>query len=945
MSLFSKPVVKKEEVQKQYASLPSFADQMPWLEWSDKHNLVLLEDGRSVGAVFEIKSIPTEARPAEHIASLHQRLSRTLSTVVPLEDDNPWVMQIYIQDDLTLKPIYKALKTYIGQHNNLDDPLAKKYLEVMDDHFKKMCVEEGIFVDPMSNLGFRGKMRRIRVTVYRRYEKVEAKNCPNVIEEINGVCQKFVTQLRQIGIRVKRLEAKHFYDWMVRWFNPNPERAGGSVDKLLEKFPYPEDKKPFGWSFSQNIFFGDIESYDEGWMFNKAKHKVMAIKDLDSPIEIGVISREMNLGENQKYALLDKFPPGSIYTIQITFESKQAINDHLDKIESAGVGKSSVVEDIHDNVKRARYEMDNGNMLFRCAEAIYLKGNSDEELKQQERTIESLLDSVQLSAIDTSKEIYPKDLYLRFLPFNFNYAFDKKHSFRSSYKYADDVARLLPVYGRSQGDGQNPLHIYYNRGGEVFMFDHLSRAFKMANSHMAIMGTTGSGKSVTLNNMCLSMSAVCNPRIVAMEVGGSFDLTAKFLKQYGRNVKVMKFERKSPVAINPYAEAFKALKLIEQEERIIAKLNKEEGKGTFNEGIEEEVLDKHTEKLTKELLSNTKVATDEELQCEEDRDILNEMVISTRVMITQGKHKEEEKLDPTDLALITRSLIFAMKKAKKEGVPQMILSHVIEAMNKLADKEVNQDLQGRLKKFALRLDYYTKGVRGQFINKPSEAFDDFDFLQIDFGFMQSESYKDLMNIVCISTLAKILALAEEGKSSGRPTELFLDEAHVFFKTDGSENGTSSVASFIILMAKVARKIGLWLHPCTQNIQDLKGVEAKKVLSMMETWLCLSLEAEEVSLVEQFKPLTDEMRAMILDVRKYPGIYSEGVLIGKRFSGLFRNVPPRLALSLAMTEQDERTRRKDIQIERGITELEAVEVMAEEIGSKRYEDSDDDYFLY
>ena len=940
MSLFSKQKrITKSEVAKQYASHPSFADYLPWLEWSDEHNVMLLEDGRSVGALFEIISVPTEARPDAHIAALHEKIARMLSKLVPLEHENPWVMQIFVQDDLTLMPIANALQDYIAKHNSLDDPLAQKYLSLMREHFALMCRDQGILRDPMSGLDYRGKIRRLRIALYRRYDKIDKKNPPDVLEELQSVSQKFITQMRQIGVRVKQLEGQHVYDWLVRWFNPKPARTEGNVDALLKKFPYQKGRKPFGWSLSQNCFFGEVESHDHGWKFDGLHHKVMVFKELDSPVDIGVVSREMDLGQEQKYALMDKFPPGSVYTIQLTFESKQAVMEHLDMIEGAAVGKSSVIKDICHNVDVARRQIEEGHMLFRSVEAIYFRGENETEMKQHELTLQSLLDSVQLTVIDTAQELYPKDLYFRFLPFNFNYTFDRKRLFRSTYKYADDVARLLPIYGRSRGDGQNPLMMYYNRGGEVFMFDHLSRDFKMANSHMVIVGTTGAGKSVTLNNLCLTMSAVRNPRIVALEVGGSFDLTAKYLAQYGRDVQTMKFSRTDPIAVNPYAEAYKALDMVEREEAMLAARQAEEGLNAYQKGIEEEVSEAHVAKLRAEVEQQTKLATDKELNCEEDRDILNKMVVATRVMITRGEASEEKKMDPTDMSLLNRSIIHAMKAAKKDGAEQMVLTHVINSMQQLAEEEKNQALQTRLKMFALRLEYYASGnIRSQFVNKPSEALDDFDFLHVDFGFMQSASYKDLLNIVCISLLAKILAMAEANKASGRPTILIMDEAHVLFKSD-------MVATFVTLMAKVARKIGLWLIPCTQNIEDFTGMESKKVLSMMETWLCLALEADEVALVEKFKPLSDEMKALILDVRKYPGIYAEGVLMGKRYSGLFRNVPPRIALSLAMTEQDERTRRKEVQEEHGLTELEAVEHMAKEIESMRQEENDEKFFLY
>lgn len=934
-----KQTPKQSDIERQYQTLPSISDYLPWLEWSDEKDIVLLEDARSVGALFELKALPSEARPDAQINELHNSLVKLLSNLLPSEDINPWVMQIYVQDDLTFKPLYQALEDYVAQNNDLNDPLAQKYLSIMQEHFNYMCHSEGFFKDPLSNIPFRGKIRRVRVALYRRYEDIKKQNIPNVVEELDHVCDKFTTQMQQIGIPIKRLKGEHFYDWLVRWFNPNPRSTDGDIDELIKRHPYPGQNKPFGWSFTQNVFHGPVQSDDDGWWFDDVKHKVLTFKDLDNPVSIGALTREMSLGEDQKYAMLDKFPPGTVYTIQITFESKQAVNAHLDKLEKAARGKSGVVTDILNNINRARYELDNGHLLFRSTEALYIQAKTDEELKKQELQLQALLDTVHLSIIDSRQELFPTDLYLRYLPFNFSYSFDKKHTFRSSYKYADDVARLLPLYGRSCGDGLNPLNIFYNRGGEVFMFDHLSKDFKMSNSHMAIVGTTGAGKSVTLNNMCLSLSAVHNPRIVAMEVGGSFDLSAKYLAAHGRNVKTFKFNRQKPIAVNPYAEAYKALEVIEKEEAAVARHNQKAGYYQDEELIEEAVSTQHSEHLLEEIDQAKSSASDEEMEAQEDRDILNEMVLATRVMITHGSPKEEEKIDPTDLSLITRSIVHAMKRCKAEDIEQMILSHVIESMYQLAEEQKTPQLKERLTDFALRLEFYTHGIRGQFINRPSEPLQDFDMMHIDFGFMQEESYKDLLNITCIALLGKILSLAETHSSTQRPTELFMDEAHVLFKSD-------MVSAFVILMAKVARKIGLWLKPCTQNIEDFTGIESKKVLSMMETWLCLALQADEVALIEQFKPLSDEMRSLILDVKKYPGLYAEGVLLGKRYMGLFRNVPPRIALSLAMTEQDEKAKRRQIQKEHNMSELEAVEYIAQQmLDQPQKERSDDDQFFY
>ena len=132
----------------------------------------------------------------------------------------------------------------------------------MRRHFDRMVEDGGMFVDPMSKLPFQGKLRRIRIAVYRRYSEVPKKKKNtgevDVVSELNYAVDGLISRLQQIGLKVRRMRGEHFYEWMVRFYNPKPELTGGNVDKLLKLFPYPKDsedrRKPFGWSFAQNIF-------------------------------------------------------------------------------------------------------------------------------------------------------------------------------------------------------------------------------------------------------------------------------------------------------------------------------------------------------------------------------------------------------------------------------------------------------------------------------------------------------------------------------------------------------------------------------------------------------------------------------------------------------------------------------------------------------------------
>ncbi|MCE3237408.1 MAG: Type secretory protein VirB4 component, partial [Gammaproteobacteria bacterium] len=463
-----KKKVEKKDIEKQYQDAPSFSDRLPWCDWSDAHDMMLLEDRYSVGAALEVRDLPLEVASDARVETLHQKMTQLFSTIVPLCDENPWVLQFFIQDELTLDPLYHRLKSYIQEKNHpevLSDPFVKKYLSIYQNHFNLLSREEGLFLDPMSGLPFRGRMRRIRLVFYRRYTSDHESTDIDVVDELEKTATVLISRLNQAGMTVRRLRGEHFYEWYVRWFNPK------NAKQLLQQFPYAKDKKPFGWNFSQNVFFNPIESDGQHWLFDGVKHKVLIFQDLQNTVDIGVISRERAFGNgDQRYALLDKLPAGSLYTIQMVFESKNRLLKHLEMLEKAAVGKGEVIKDILGNINRARYEInENNNMLFRCVEALYIRSKDAQELAAIETHLNALFMDSGLLLQNSREELYPLDAYLRFLPFNFNYHFDKQHAFRSSYKYADDVARLLPIYGRSRGDGLYPLFIFYNRGGEFFI--------------------------------------------------------------------------------------------------------------------------------------------------------------------------------------------------------------------------------------------------------------------------------------------------------------------------------------------------------------------------------------------------------------------------------------------------------------------------------------------
>lgn len=904
-------LLKKRHIARGYERYPSLMDWLPWQEWSDKYHVMLLEDGASLGAAFELGSLATENMPPAAMDALAQKLQGVLSRAIPLCDDSPWVMQLYYSAERGDKALMASMTDYAHGLGGKDNPFTQTYLDAHAHLLQLASGEAGLFCDPLSGLPFRAKIYRLRLCLYRRLSCKQKENAHehDALTELNAVCESLVAQLSQSGIEVSRLTGKQLYQWWLRWFNPKPSLTDGDTEQLLQYFPYPApDARPLGWHIGEACFRGSVDSdTDTGCLrFDGVAHKLLAFAPLDAGIPAGVISAERAFGAGhhvRRYSVFDACPVGTVYTLQLVFESKATVHAHLDRLEQAAVGKHLSVAHTVDAIHTARHELDdNHHLLIRMHEGVYIRENEQQTIDTVERQVRSLFlnAGTPLVLYDSAHEPFPQDSYIRSLPFNFNPAFDKKHTYRATYQYANTVARLLPVYGRSRGQGKYPLCSFFNRAGEPFLFDFLHPDFKTANSHLFVLGSTGAGKSVFLNQLCLSLMAIHRPYVVVLEVGNSFGLTARYLQSQGLSVQSHQFYLDGRVSINPYAgwkaafEAYTATKT-----------------GQSNA---------HTESKHSHTVSEDK-ATDEGGEAHAMRDLLGEMVKTTRVMLTQGLAKEEERITLSDENLMQEALIHAMDTCQRTQKTTLGIGDVKRAFETLSTTAGFEDSQGRCRDFAKRMNFYVHNtVRANILKEEASLFQLDDFLHIDLGFMQDEGYSDLLNIVCMAVMAHILCLAEKNQQSGRPIIFILDEVHVLLKSE-------KLAEFFVLMMKVARKKGLWLIPATQNVSDLSGTEAAKALAIIETVVCLALGEAEIADLETFKPLSPLQRAQLKDLRKYPKLYAEGYLLGDKHSGIFRNIPPRIALALAMTEQSERAERVALQKKHHLSELEAVACMA------------------
>lgn len=880
---------------------PSFPDLLAFTDFCDEQNIFLLNDGFSIGSGFELGSISAEAATHDYLQTVFTKIKDTFAAVVPLYKEDPWVMQLYVSDDYTYQPVLNHIKQFIAQ-DILNTPFTQDYLKRLRDLFSKMQEPQGLFLDPKSDTLFRIRRRRIRVLFYRRYHNNPISREAAILEHMEVISQ--ITQkLTSPGLSLKRLTGKSYYDWLVHWFNPNPGITSGCVEKLLSQFPYPLNSKPASFTYAQNVFFNFPESDSKGFVFDGLKHRVLYVDSLKEAPMIGLLSRERPQAHpKHRYALLDKLPEGAIYTMQVIFSSDEALDAHLLKIEKSVIGTSLKPSEVKRDIQIARDELASHNRLFWVTQAILYRGQNEEECEEIEKSLHNLFVDAKMPLIASNYDLHPLNSYLNVLPFNFDAVYARKHLYLDRLVFASELASLLPVYGRFQGAKHLPCFTFFNRLGEPVFFDILNPKFITQNSHMAIFANSGGGKSVTTGWMINSLMATKNARIVLFEMGNSFDRMLIHCKAHGKIVKqlLLSNQKDKAVPLNPFCEAYKALPEIK-------------------ECLNTESALKLAEKIIS-LQSNLDTPIGIEDQADESRCYLAELSLALRTMITEANNTEEEKFTLADETLLIEILIDAILTSFHADIPQMLTEHVLFAFERRLSSEENLRKKERILDMHDRLKSYVINTnKAQFFNVPTEPLGEFDIFHVDISAIKDDKGK--LALVMVSLLPRILAIAESTQNDNRPTFLFIDEAHIQFQID-------VVVAVALLIAKVARKLGLWLVPITQNIADLNSEKATKILSLIETFVLLGLDEKELADLKKFKSLTPQQEALIRDIDSQKGLYAEAVILGSRFQGLFRIIPPRYLLALLLNEKLEKAERHQLEQEHDV--LKAAEIIGKRL---------------
>lgn len=580
-------------------------------------------------------------------------------------------------------------------------------------------------------------------------------------------------------------------------------------------------------------------------------------------------------------------------SMTLVVQPQDELEERFNHLAKNAIGENSASGRVRADAQTAKSYLGERHKLYRASMTFYLSGSTLKDLNSHQRHLTAVLLNAGLQPIKPDYDIAPLNAYLRALPMCFNPELDKKYWY-TRLTFVQHIANMLPVFGRDTGTGHAGF-TFFNRGGAPLTFDPLNSADRSKNAHLVLFGPTGSGKSATLNSLFTQLMAVHRPRLFIAEAGNSFGLFADYCAELGLSVNKLSIKPGCGISLAPFADAYKLI------ETTVKPVNEDELS---------EVID-----------------TDETDEIDE-RDILGELEIVARLMITGGEAKEEAKLERADRGMMREAILVSANNAWNEG-RQMITADLQNTFYAFAKDKDRPDIRrARAQNMGESLSVFMQGFLGELFNREGQHWSEADVTLIDLGTLAREGYEAPLAVAYTSLVNTINNIAERDQFLEREIVFATDEAHMI-------TTNPLLAPYVIKVVKMWRKLGAWLWLATQNLEDFPST-SKKMLNMIEWWLCLVMPPEEVEEIARFKKLTQEQKAMLLSATKTPRCYTEGVVLASRIEALFRAVPPSLYLALGMTEKEEKAERKALMIEHGISELEAAKRIAERLDAVREE---------
>ncbi|WP_423811464.1 TraC family protein, partial [Pseudomonas aeruginosa] len=105
--------LKISDEQARYHREPPLIDYLPWVEYLPSSQSILLDDGVSVGAVFDVLPVGSEGRTAERLEEIRDVIEDAIQDSFDERDTCPWVIQFFCQDETDVTAYLDRLRGYI----------------------------------------------------------------------------------------------------------------------------------------------------------------------------------------------------------------------------------------------------------------------------------------------------------------------------------------------------------------------------------------------------------------------------------------------------------------------------------------------------------------------------------------------------------------------------------------------------------------------------------------------------------------------------------------------------------------------------------------------------------------------------------------------------------------------------------------------------------------
>lgn len=950
---------------------PSFTELLPWTRFDAEDQLFVLRDGQTLGMVFELTPVPTEAQPEEALRNQAYRIQEALQAL-PESETSPWVLQFFVNDDRNVQPLLQDMKAYIraahadAKRGNeiLNSPYTQAVLHEIGLHLDNVSQPEGLFLDTqVTGQPWRGQLRRVRCCIYKRFGSAAQE--PTVArEQMEQVALTLMNTFSEAGVAARRCSGKDFYEWLLPFFNRNVPWASSPAE-LLANAPYPgdsmgvpegEDVAPIaGWDFAEHFNLSQPVSDTVAgvWEFDGVPVKALTLQNLRQQPTIGHFTAERKQGD-EFFARFDRLPAGSMLSMTLVIDRQEKVERHVERIRDASRAQTAVAQETFSECERVLARLALGDKLYPMTMTLFLTAPDREKLQAAVATVNAQLIPSGLRFIEQRHDLVPLDAFIQGLPMCFDPSFDVQHMRRSRLTFASHLAALLPLYGRARGTGRFGFW-FWNRGGEPLLIDPLNKRDRKKNAHMLVLGPTGAGKSATLNYLCMLMMAVYRPRLVIADAGKSFDLLLQYFKTKGLSTHSVALSSEADVSLPPFVHAMKLLQdedvmtsfyAMEQHTAVsssagAAAPGSEPDVGTLSFAVSEE---RAMEKLAPDLLTeqdlkgvagdgpagherHVQVDAAEEADGTERRDLLGEMLIAATMMITGGEPDEVKRFTRADRYSVSVAIIRAALAAQQDGRAQVVVHDVAIQLLKMArDETLSSSRQARAEEMGSSMMVFCQGLRGKLFNRPGSDWPDADVTVVEMGTLTQDGYGDALALAYTSLIDGVQARGERFQDQDRPIIFLTDEGHLISTNE-------LLGPKIAKGTKMWRKLNIWFWLATQNMKDFPD-SMTRVLSMCEWWALLTMDKSEIEEVARFRSLTPEQRHLIESATKEPPKYTEGVLISSIGQVLFRNVPPGLPIALAMTEGHEKAARRRLMDEHGCSEMEAAQMIARKIGGRR-----------